>query len=79
MTYSYAQLGALSKDQLIQEYDRLAGSTTLGLSFIREELWRRDIQEQNGRIERMTNCIRLMTLAMTVLTFVNVIPLVAAR
>lgn len=73
MTHSYAQLAALSNDQLIEEYDRVAGRTEVGLSFIREELWRRDIQQQNERLERMTNHIRLMTAAITVLTIVNVI------
>jgi len=79
MTHSYAQLAALSKDQLIQEYDRVAGHTEPGLSFIREELWRRDIKEQNERLERMTKHIRLMTAAITILTIINVIALFAAR
>jgi hypothetical protein len=41
----FRELLDMSRDDLEQEYDRRAPSMEVGLSFIREELARRDMQE----------------------------------
>ena len=72
MAHSYRELRELTTDELVREYDRVAGSTLLGLSFIREELARREFEEQNQRMLKMTHQMRVMTLVITVLTVLNV-------
>ncbi len=72
MTHSYREFRELTKDELVREYDRLATSTQPGLSFIREELARREFEEQNQRMLKMTHQMRVMTIVITVLTFLNV-------
>ncbi|GIW53112.1 MAG: hypothetical protein KatS3mg082_2942 [Nitrospiraceae bacterium] len=72
MAYSYAELTAFSRDQLTKELDQIAVHTQVGLSFLREELWLRGMQEQNARIERMSNHIRVMTVVITIFTVINV-------
>ena len=50
----FRELLGKSRDDLEQEYDGRAPSTEVGLSFIREELARRDMQEHATRIEQLT-------------------------
>ena len=50
MAYSYAELRGLSKEDLMQEYDRLAGATPVELGVYREEIARREIEEQSQRM-----------------------------
>jgi hypothetical protein len=71
---TYAQLLAASREELVKEYDWNASMTeNVGLNFIREELFRRDLAESNARIERLTKAITWMTAAIGVLTVANVI------
>jgi hypothetical protein len=76
MTYSYAQWRQLSREALIDEFDRLAANTQHGLAFLAEELVRRDMQEQNGRIEAMTKHIRGLTIIIAILTVVSTVAVV---
>jgi hypothetical protein len=74
-------------EDLLREYDRLAGSTEVGLSFYREEIARREIAEQSQQMLTMTAAMRSMTadirkwtqvvmwltIIVTALTVINVI------
>ena len=71
MAHFYRQLRALSEDDLVREYDRIAPDTQLGLNFFRDELMRRDFDAQNARLLSMTHQIRLLTWGITLLTIVN--------
>ena len=72
MAYSYRQLTQFTKEALIAEYDRVARSTDQpALGFLRDELFRRELQEQNAKLERMTNQIRWLTVAITPLTLAS--------
>lgn len=78
MTHSYEDLRKLSKEELIREYDRVAPSTQVGLAFLRDELSRRDFEELNHEISRMTRRIQYMTAVVLLLTLVNVVAVVCA-
>jgi hypothetical protein len=72
---------------LLREYDRLAGSTEVGLSFYREEIARREIGEQSQQmltitaamrsmtadIRKWTQVVMWLTIIVTALTVINVI------
>lgn len=74
-------------EDLLREYDRLAGSTEVGLSFYREEIARRELAEQSQQILTLTAAMRNMTadigkwtqvvmwltIIVTALTVINVI------
>ncbi|MBW7997982.1 MAG: hypothetical protein FVQ81_15710 [Candidatus Glassbacteria bacterium] len=73
MVLNYQQLKSLSREKLIEEYDQKASSTVIGLNFLREEIARRDFEEQNRLIIAMTQEIRNLTIFVAVLTLINVI------
>ena len=74
-------------EDLLREYDRLAGSTEVGLSFYREEIARREIGEQSQQmltitaamrsmtadIRKWTQVVMWLTIIVTALTVINVI------
>jgi len=62
---TYDELRNKSDEELIQLFDATTQKTEVGLSFLRDELARRDS-------ERLTRQMRWMTIAITVLTAVNV-------
>lgn len=53
MAYSYENLRKLSRHELIQEHDRVAQRTEVGLNFFREELSRRDFEEMHRTIRNI--------------------------
>jgi hypothetical protein len=66
------ELRGMSVDELIQEYDRVAKSTTNeGIAYLREEIFHRKLAEQGDRMERLTNQMNRLTWVMTVLTVLN--------
>ena len=73
MAHLYSELRALSRDDLIRQYDQMAPRTEPGLAFVREELGRREFEEQNQRMITMTDQIRRMTRLITWLTVANTI------
>jgi hypothetical protein len=73
MAYLYSELRALSKGDLIRQYDQLAPRAEPGLAFVREELARREFEEQNQRMITMTDQISRMTRLITWLTVANTI------
>lgn len=69
MAKTIAELRAMSDDELIEQYDKLAGRTQVGTGFYLAELERRQADRQN----------RLMiglTVAIAALTVVNVVALI---
>ncbi|KQY78657.1 hypothetical protein ASD52_02080 [Ensifer sp. Root142] len=73
MADSYEQLRKKPKDTLVREYDGIAQSTQLGLNFYRDEIARRDAEEQSQLILSFTKQMRDMTIAITVMTGVVVV------
>ncbi|MBI2470241.1 MAG: hypothetical protein HYV59_03240 [Planctomycetes bacterium] len=74
--HTYKELHALTVEELEAEYDRLAKNTNVGLEFYREELARREAAEQNNRMVKMTQQMRNMTIAITVMTVANIIAVI---
>ena len=72
MAHKLGELRALSDEQLVREYDRIAETTQVGLNFYRDELLRRELQEQNRHLGALTRWMNWMTGAMLVLTIINV-------
>lgn len=70
MADSYEQLRKKSKETLVREYDGIAQGTALGLSFYREEIARREADEQNRLMLDFTKQVRDMTIAITAMTCV---------
>jgi hypothetical protein len=83
MARSFAETRQLSKEAPISEYDQLAKVTVSSVGFIRDEILRRDLEEQSGRMEQMTRDmaqltkqIRWMTVVITVLTLISTVAVV---
>ncbi|SFH52286.1 hypothetical protein [Ensifer sp. OV372] len=68
MADSYEPLRKKSKEILVREHDDKATSTQLGLGFYREEIARREAEEQSQIILNFTKQMRDMTIAITVMT-----------
>jgi hypothetical protein len=73
----HAEWERLSDEQLIDMFDQQAPTTYVGVGFIQEELFRREMKRQGDRIERMagntdrlTNQIRWLTWAIAGMTLV---------
>lgn len=73
---SYQQLQERSIDDLKKSYDQIAKTTSVGLDFYREEIARRESHQMNLRMLEMTKHMRNMTIAISILTFVNVVAVV---
>ena len=79
MKRTWATLQQLSRDELVAEYDREAATVgTWGISFIRAEIFQRDLEAQGTRMEGMTRTIRLLTWVITALTVVNTAAVIIA-
>ena len=68
MALSFSEQRRVSRDELIREYDRLAEHAVPGVAFIRDELFRRDLVEQNDRMEKMTGQMARLTKVIVWLT-----------
>ena len=73
MTHTYRELRALSLDELVREYDSVAPTTQPGLAFFRDEIMRRQFEEQNDRMLDMTHQIRVLTWVIAGLTLLNIV------
>ncbi len=73
MADTYAELQALSLEELKARYDRRAESTQVGLGFYREEIARREAEAQNGQMLAFTKQMRDMTIAIVAMTAVNIV------
>nr|WP_250809342.1 hypothetical protein [Neorhizobium tomejilense] len=70
MAQSFEDLRNTSTEELKNQYDQIARSTAVGLSFYREEIARRDAEAQNRLMLDFTKQVRDMTVAITVMTAV---------
>lgn len=69
----FAELKAMSLEELISQYDRDTPHVVLGLNFIREEIARREAEAQTERMLNLTRHVRDMTVTITVMTLVVVV------
>jgi len=69
---SYAELRKMPMDELVQRYDQHTENRSLGIGFYREEIARREMQEETTAIRQMTRQMRNMTIVITVLTAMNI-------
>ena len=78
MAQSFAEWRRVSRDELIAEYDRLAPNVQIGIAFIRDEILRRDVEEQTKDMMQMTAEVRSLTCWIAGLTLVNTAAVIAA-
>lgn len=79
MAYKLEELYKISDDELIEEYNLVAMSTTMGLNYYRDELIRRSgekvnraVVESSRIVENETVVISKMTKIMMLFTVINV-------
>lgn len=73
MSMSYKELTQLTDEELIRQYDKQAGSTSVGLNYYTEEIARRRNEKSNKLMVNLTIAITVMTAVMLVSTIINVI------
>ena len=73
MAHTWAELMALSDEQVVDEHDRKAQHTEVGLNAYREELTRRATERATAEIVRLTRRLRDLTRAIAALTVVGVV------
>ncbi|MYA78779.1 MAG: hypothetical protein F4132_00290 [Gemmatimonadetes bacterium] len=76
MAMSYSEISRLSKEELIERYDQTASNTVIGLEFLKQEIWRRDSDRLSESMVKMTKRIQWLTIAITILTVLNVVVVV---
>lgn len=70
---AYEELEAMSLEDLKGTYGRLSRTTVKGLGFYREEIARREAKAMEEQMQAMTRQVRNMTIAILLLTVVNVV------
>ena len=70
---SYEKLRSMSEEDLIEMYDRVAPATVLPVTFLRDELARREMEKQQENMLALTKQMRNLTIVIAVLTVINVI------
>lgn len=73
---TYENLRKLSIEDLKQKYDKSASNTDPGLNFYREEIARRESEKMNSDMVKMTLQMRNMTIAISIMTLINVIAVI---
>ena len=73
MSMSYKELTQLSDKELIEQYDKQASSTCVGLNYYTEEIARRRNEKSNKLMVNLTIAITVMTAVMLISTIINVI------
>ena len=71
-------LRSISRDELIERYDNLVPSTSVGVNYYLEELHRRDLDDQGQRMLELTQDMRDLTDTIKKLTIFNVVVASAA-
>jgi hypothetical protein len=61
MAQTLAELRAMPMEDLIQEYDRQAGTTGLSLDLYRQEITRRELDAHSQQMLHMTDAMQQMT------------------
>ena len=70
---TYKELREMPIDDLVKLYDRTAPSSDVGVAFIREEIARRDAEEQTREITKATKTMKKLTWVIVALTLINVV------
>jgi len=70
---AFEQLTTMSRQDLVGRFDHAMQSTAVGASWWRDEIFRRDFDQQNRTLIEMTRNIRFMTAVVTALTVANVV------
>jgi hypothetical protein len=78
MARTRAELMAITDDELIAEYDRLAAGTVLGLGDVADELARRDQKRQNDLMLDYTKSIKRWTVGIGIATLLGLATAVIA-
>lgn len=73
MSMSYKELTQLSDEELIEQYDKQASSTSVGLNYYTEEIARRRNEKSNKLMVNLTVAITVMTAVMLISTIINVV------
>ena len=68
---TFAEIQALSRYELISLFDHESENVRLDLNFMKEEIWRRDSEQFNLRMKRITSQMWWLTGVITILTVVN--------
>jgi hypothetical protein len=68
---SIAELRSLSDEELVEQHDKLAATTSVGISYYLDEIERRRIERQQQQMLRLTWVV-------TVLTVVNVVAVIVS-
>jgi hypothetical protein len=71
MAKTISELRELSDEQLVEEHDRTATNTVVGISYYLDEIERRRIDRQQQQMLRLTWVV-------TVLTVVNVVAVIVS-
>lgn len=75
---SFEKLRKLSDEELIQAFDEKSESTNVGLSFLRDELSRREAEKQMREMDRMTTQMLKLTWVIMVLTIINTVAVIVS-
>lgn len=67
----YPLASAMTEEQLVQEIERLSPNTTVGISFLTDEMHRRRMTASSERMETMTQVLVDLTRKITTLTLVG--------
>lgn len=78
MAESYAELRKLDIQTLIEKYDSVAKHTVDSQVFLREEIARRDAEQQTTQMIRLNQQMRTMTLVIVALTIVNTVAVIVS-
>ena len=73
---TYEEMKKLSIEELKKRYDQTTKSTQVGLGFYREEIARRESEKMNSDMLEITKHMRNMTIAISIMTLVNVIAVI---
>ena len=73
MSYTYKKLHEMSDDEIIEEYDKQATNTNVGINYYADELNRRSMEKSNKIMVKCTIAITIMTAVMLIATIANVI------
>lgn len=71
MSYTIQDLYKLSDKQLIEEHDRLAANTVMGINYFIEELRNREQAKANKAMGKLTKQILFLTVVVTIATLIN--------
>ena len=75
MALTYKELRNLSEEELVEQYDKMAQNTQIGLNFLVEEIARRSSEKQTNQMLAATRQIRTLTIVIAIFALINLIAL----